>query len=51
MGKLRLTVDEWVLNIGCGDGKVTCAIAACVSKGSVTGIDNSPEMIRWMLTE
>ena len=47
MGKLQLSGKEHVLDIGCGDGKVTAAIAECVPKGSVTGIDNSPEMIRF----
>jgi trans-aconitate 2-methyltransferase len=45
--KLRLSQRERVLDIGCGDGKVTAAIAACVPMGSVTGIDNSPEMCRF----
>jgi trans-aconitate methyltransferase len=47
VGKLGLAGNERVLDIGCGDGKVTVAIAACVPEGSVTGIDNSPEMIRF----
>ena len=44
IAKLRLSGNERVLDIGCGDGKVTAAIAACVPQGSVTGIDSSPEM-------
>ena len=47
IGKLRLNGNERVLDIGCGDGKVTAAIAACVPTGSVTGIDISPEMCRF----
>jgi trans-aconitate methyltransferase len=47
IGKLRLSESERVLDIGCGDGKVTAVIAACVPEGSVTGIDSSPEMIRF----
>jgi trans-aconitate methyltransferase len=43
--KLKLQGNEHVLDIGCGDGKVTAEIAAIVTDGSVTGIDNSPEMI------
>ena len=43
--KLKLRGNESVLDIGCGDGKITAEIAAIVSDGSVTGIDNSPEMI------
>jgi trans-aconitate 2-methyltransferase len=47
IAKLRLNGNERVLDIGCGDGKVTARIAACVPLGSVTGIDNSPEMCRF----
>lgn len=43
--KLDLKGGERVLDIGCGDGKVTAEIAACLPQGSVTGIDSSQEMI------
>ncbi len=43
--KLNLKGHEKVLDIGCGDGKVTAEIAKRVPKGSVLGIDNSKEMI------
>lgn len=42
---LKLRGDESILDIGCGDGKVTAKIAALVPQGKVTGIDSSPEMI------
>ena len=45
LGKLKLQGDEPVLDIGCGDGKVSAALAALVPQGSVIGIDNSEEMI------
>jgi trans-aconitate 2-methyltransferase len=45
IGKLRLQGNESVLDIGCGDGRVTAEIAALVPGGRVLGIDNSPEMI------
>jgi trans-aconitate methyltransferase len=43
----RLTLDggERVLDVGCGDGKITAEIAGRVSRGSVLGVDPSPDMI------
>lgn len=43
--KLRLRGDEAVLDLGCGDGKVTAEIAARVPQGSVLGVDRSEGMI------
>jgi trans-aconitate methyltransferase len=43
--RLGLEGHERVLDIGCGDGKVTAEIAARLPKGSVLGIDNSVQMI------
>ena len=37
--------DEHLLDVGCGDGYVTRAIAARLPHGSVVGIDGSPRMI------
>ena len=45
--KINLSGSERVLDIGCGDGTVTAAIAECVPDGSVLGIDHSPDMIRF----
>jgi len=45
ISKLRLKGSERVLDIGCGDGKVTAQIADCLPRGSVLGIDSSPDMI------
>lgn len=42
---LELNGDERVLDVGCGNGKVTAEISARVPKGSVVGIDPSAEMI------
>jgi trans-aconitate methyltransferase len=47
ISKFRLRGDESVLDIGCGDGKVTAEIARAVPHGSVTGIDASPQMIEF----
>jgi trans-aconitate methyltransferase len=43
--RLRLVGSERILDIGCGDGKVTAELAARVPHGSVLGTDNSAEMI------
>jgi trans-aconitate methyltransferase len=45
ISKIRIKGDERVLDIGCGDGKITAYISSIVPHGSVVGIDNSIEMI------
>jgi trans-aconitate methyltransferase len=45
LSRLAFVGDERVLDIGCGDGKVTALIARDVPRGCVVGIDQSPEMI------
>lgn len=45
IAKLALKGSEAVLDIGCGDGKVTAEIASAVPVGSVLGVDNSRSMI------
>jgi trans-aconitate 2-methyltransferase len=45
--KLGFFGNERVIDIGCGDGGVTAAIASRVPRGAVTGIDSSREMIRF----
>ena len=47
LSKLNLKGDEHLLDIGCGDGKVTAKIAEMLPNGSVVGIDNSQEMIEY----
>lgn len=42
---LQLTGNERVLDLGCGDGRLTQEIAHRVPQGSVVGIDSSPAMI------
>ena len=43
--KLGLTGTESLLDIGCGDGKVTALLSSYLPHGHVVGIDSSEEMI------
>lgn len=45
IAKLDLGGDEHVLDVGCGDGKVTAEIARAVPRGRVLGLDASREMV------
>lgn len=45
--KLSLKGSERVLDIGCGDGKITAEISMQLSNGSVVGVDKSEEMIHF----
>jgi trans-aconitate methyltransferase len=47
IAQLQLRGDEHVLDVGCGDGKVTAEIARAVPRGSVVGVDASPQMIEF----
>ena len=47
IARLNLRSDEHVLDVGCGDGKVTAEIARAVSRGFAVGIDASPQMIKF----
>lgn len=44
--KLHLKGNESVLDIGCGDGRITRSIAKQLVQGSIVGVDYSPDMIR-----
>lgn len=44
--KLRLKGNEALLDIGCGDGKITAELARCLPGGKAVGVDGSKEMIR-----
>ncbi len=39
--------DEEILDIGCGDGKITADISKFIPTGSIIGIDLSTSMIGW----
>lgn len=45
IANLNLTGVKDILDLGCGDGKVTAEIAGLVGNGSVVGVDNSRQMI------
>ena len=42
---LEMTGSEGVLDVGCGDGRITLEIARRVPKGYVVGVDASSHMI------
>jgi len=44
---LELNGEERILDIGCGDGRITARLAGLVPNGAVLGIDLSPEMVRF----
>ena len=39
--KLKLVGNEALLDIGCGDGKITAEISKCLPEGRAVGIDSS----------
>jgi trans-aconitate 2-methyltransferase len=45
INKLNLKGTEDILDLGCGEGKITADIAKLVNNGSVTGVDSSKSMI------
>ncbi len=47
LSKIEFKGNEKVLDIGCGDGRVTAEIAKRVPKGSVTGVDKSENQIKY----
>lgn len=45
LATIDLTKTHAILDLGCGDGKVTAEIAGLIGAGTVVGIDNSAQMI------
>ena len=44
---LELTGSEQILDVGCGEGKITAEVSARVPSGSVVGVDPSHDMIQF----
>lgn len=42
---INLVGNEQILDVGCGDGKITAEISEKIPKGTIVGIDISPSMI------
>jgi len=51
LGRLALDGDERVLDLGCGDGKISVEIAGRAPRGSVVGVDASHAMIAFAAQE
>jgi len=47
LSRLRLRGDEQLLDLGCGDGRLSARIAARLPRGSVLGVDASPDMVAY----
>ena len=47
IAKLNLKGHERILDVGCGDGRVTAQLAKALSSGTATGVDSSEEMLRF----
>jgi trans-aconitate methyltransferase len=43
--KLKLQGTEALLDIGCGDGKITAELSRCLPEGKAVGVDSSEKMI------
>ena len=47
ISSLKLQDASVVLDVGCGDGKITAAMASAIPNGRVIGVDISPSMIEF----
>ena len=45
--QIGLSGSETILDVGCGDGKITAEMSQLVPDGKVIGVDPSPEMIEY----
>jgi len=46
LASVELADGDHVLDVGCGDGRITAAIAARVPRGRAVGVDSSIDMVR-----
>lgn len=47
IGRAHLKGNEKILDFGCGDGKLSALLSRLVPNGEVTGLEISPEMLRF----
>jgi len=47
ISQLQLRGDEKILDVGCGDGRITVEISKLLPQGYVIGIDIFPEVIEF----
>jgi trans-aconitate 2-methyltransferase len=47
LGRLQLRGDEQLLDLGCGDGKLSARIAERLPRGAVLGVDASASMVAY----
>ncbi|MBI2058808.1 MAG: methyltransferase domain-containing protein [Nitrospirae bacterium] len=47
LGRIQFRGDECILDVGCGDGKITAGLAGLVPRGIVLGVDQSAEMVKY----
>lgn len=47
ISRMAFTGSEAVLDVGCGDGKITAEFARALPRGFVLGVDSSPEFIAY----
>ncbi|MBT6120809.1 methyltransferase domain-containing protein [bacterium] len=45
INKIKMEGNERILDVGCGDGKITAALAEKCKNGHVVGVDSSAEMV------
>jgi trans-aconitate 2-methyltransferase len=51
ISQIDIAPDKHILDIGCGDGKITAHLVDAVPRGRVVGVDLSSDMIRFSQTK